>query len=73
MNGVERESDPLIPFARKHFEQRCSHVTLVPLDRALERGARTTLSSLSPQTREAFEDIAAALADRFSEAGRGLT
>jgi putative peptide zinc metalloprotease protein len=63
----------VVAFARKHFEQRCTHVTLVPWDRALETGARTTLSSMSPQTREAFEDIAAALADRFSEVGRGLT
>ena len=73
MNGVARENDPVVAFARKHFEQRCTHVTLVPWDRALETGARTTLSSMSPQTREAFEDIAAALADRFSEVGRGLT
>ncbi len=72
MNGVTRETDPVIRFAGKHFAQRCAHVTLIPWDRALESGARTTLSGLAPQTREAFEDIAAALADRFSDSGRGL-
>jgi MinD-like ATPase involved in chromosome partitioning or flagellar assembly len=71
MNGVGRELDPVIPFAQKHFATRCAHVTLVPWDPALEKGGRTTLSGLSPQTREAFEDIAAALADRFSATGRG--
>lgn len=68
INGVERESDPIVGYTRKHFASRCARVTTVPWDRALEAGGRTTLSSLHRRTRAAFLDVAAALADGFSEA-----
>ena len=70
VNGVTRESDGAARFARAHFNQRCGHVTTIPRDMALEVGARTALSNLAPSTREAFVDLAAALADNFSRAGR---
>jgi putative peptide zinc metalloprotease protein len=70
VNGVTRESDVAVSFTRDHFQQRCGHVTTIPRDMALEVGARTTLSDLAPNTREAFVDLAAALADNFSRAGR---
>ncbi len=70
VNGVTRESDVAVNFTRDHFRQRCGHVTTIPRDMALEVGARTTLSDLAPNTREAFVDLAAALADNFSGAGR---
>jgi MinD-like ATPase involved in chromosome partitioning or flagellar assembly len=67
VNGVERETDPIVGFTRKHFESRCRHVTMVPWDRTLEAGGRTTLSALQRKTRQAFVDVAAAIADGFSE------
>ncbi|MDC5696641.1 MinD/ParA family protein [Intrasporangium calvum] len=67
VNGIERESDPIVQFTRKHFETRCRQVTTVPWDKALEAGGRTTLSGLQRGTRRAFLDVAAALADGFSE------
>jgi MinD-like ATPase involved in chromosome partitioning or flagellar assembly len=70
INGIDRESDPIVSFSRKHFTERCAHVTTIPWDRALEAGARTTLSNLQRRTREAFVDVAAALADEFSQPRR---
>jgi len=67
VNGIERESDPIVQFTRKHFESRCRQVVMVPWDKTLEAGGRTTLSSLHRNTRRAFLDVAAALADGFSE------
>jgi putative peptide zinc metalloprotease protein len=72
VNGVTRENDGAASFAREHFKQRCGHVTSIPRDIALEVGARTALSNLAPSTREAFVDLAAAIADNFSRAGRTL-
>jgi MinD-like ATPase involved in chromosome partitioning or flagellar assembly len=71
VNGVDRETDPIVAFSRQHFSQRCSHVSTIPWDRALEAGGRTTLSSLHKRTRAAFVDVAAALADQFGEPARG--
>lgn len=70
INGIDRESDPIVTFSRRHFAERCAHVATIPWDRALEAGGRTTLSSLSRRTRESFVDVAAALADGFSEPRR---
>lgn len=71
VNGVDRDTDPIVTFSRQHFAQRCSHVSTIPWDRALEAGGRMKLSSLHRRTREAFVDVAAALADQFSEPTRG--
>lgn len=69
INGV-RHDDEGVAFAQRHFAQRCGHVTTIPWDANLESGGRTTLSGLAPRTREAFIDVAAALADQFSGSGR---
>ena len=69
INGV-RHDDEGVTFAERHFAQRCGHVTTIPWDANLESGGRTTLSGLAPRTREAFIDVAAALADQFSGSGR---
>jgi MinD-like ATPase involved in chromosome partitioning or flagellar assembly len=70
INGIDRESDPIVSFSRKHFTERCAHVTTIPWDRALEAGARTTLSNLQRRTRDSFVDVAAALADGFEKPRR---
>jgi putative peptide zinc metalloprotease protein len=70
INGIDRESDPIVAFSRRHFAARCAHVTTIPWDRALEAGGRTTLSSLERRTRDSFVDVAAALADGFAQPPR---
>ncbi|MDT4935649.1 MAG: putative peptide zinc metalloprotease protein, partial [Pseudonocardiales bacterium] len=49
-----------------HFARRCAHVVSVPWDRALEAGARTSLTALAPATRSALTEVAAAVADNFT-------
>ncbi|QAY64619.1 MinD/ParA family protein [Xylanimonas allomyrinae] len=70
VNGVADPADPAVGIVREHFEQRCAHVALVPWDKTLLAGGRTTLGALAPRTREAFMQVAAALADSFHERGR---
>ena len=58
-------TDPI----REHFAQRCRRVVQVPWDPALETGARTAVSMLDPDTREALLDMAAAVAENFPASG----
>lgn len=70
LNGVTDPSDPAVRVIRDHFAQRCAQVTVVPWDKTLQAGGHTTLEDLAPRTREAFMEVAAALADSFHRAGR---
>jgi MinD-like ATPase involved in chromosome partitioning or flagellar assembly len=70
INGVTDPGDPAVGIIREHFAQRCAHVALVPWDKTLLAGGRTTLGALQPRTREAFVEVAAALADSFQATGR---
>jgi MinD-like ATPase involved in chromosome partitioning or flagellar assembly len=49
----------------EHFRQRCREVIRVPFDPHLEAGAETSLEELMPDTREAYMELAAAVADGF--------
>ncbi|EWT01092.1 membrane protein [Intrasporangium oryzae NRRL B-24470] len=69
INAVTRPEDHTVRIVTDHFAQRCAHVAQVPWDPALETGGRTTLSRMAPRTQEAFVDVAAAVADRFSTMG----
>lgn len=66
INGLRRRDSVPIQRIENHFAQRCAQVVTVPWDRALETGARTSLSALAPPTREALTELAAAVADHFS-------
>jgi putative peptide zinc metalloprotease protein len=66
VNAVNHAGDPAVMAITEHFSRRCAHVSHIPWDTALEAGGRTLLSRLAPKTREAFVDVAAAVADRFS-------
>lgn len=66
INGVTDPTDSAVNIVRNHFEQRCAHVALIPWDKTLQSGGRTTLDALQPRTRDAFVEVAAALADSFS-------
>ena len=49
----------------EHFRQRCREVIRVPFDPHLEAGAETSLEELMPDTRAAYMELAAAVADGF--------
>jgi MinD-like ATPase involved in chromosome partitioning or flagellar assembly len=66
VNAVTHPGEPAVMAITEHFARRCAHVSHIPWDPALEAGGRTLLSRLAPATRDAFVDVAAAVADRFS-------
>ncbi|MDT4943327.1 MAG: putative peptide zinc metalloprotease protein [Pseudonocardiales bacterium] len=66
INGVRRRTSVPIDPVDDHFARRCAHVVNVPWDRALEAGARTSLTALAPATRSALTEVAAAVADNFT-------
>jgi MinD-like ATPase involved in chromosome partitioning or flagellar assembly len=53
-----------------HFNRRCRAVKQVPFDPHLEEGAEISLDRLKPQTREALIELAAVVADGFSDGRR---
>ena len=53
-----------------HFARRCRAVKQVPFDPHLEEGAEISLDRLKPATREALIELAAVVADGFSDAQR---
>jgi len=53
-----------------HFARRCRAVKQVPFDPHLEEGAEISLDRLRPATREALIELAAVVADGFSDAQR---
>jgi putative peptide zinc metalloprotease protein len=65
INQTGRSS--LVDIARieEHFWDRCGATVRVPWDRYLEAGAETELADLRPATREAYMQLAAAVARRF--------
>jgi putative peptide zinc metalloprotease protein len=69
INGMRRDGEVVTDRMRRHFEKRCERVVAVPWDGALEAGARTDLSNLRRATRDSFMEVAASVADNFSETG----
>ncbi|CAO5172611.1 ATPase involved in chromosome partitioning [Frankia sp. AiPs1] len=56
----------------RHFEGRTRRVIQVPFDPHLAAGGRIVLADLRRETRDAYREIAGAVAERFGqEAGRG--
>lgn len=55
-----------------HFARRCRGVRLVPFDDHLESGTEIELARLAPQTQTAFLELAAVIAEDFSEKPRPL-
>jgi putative peptide zinc metalloprotease protein len=68
VNGVRRNSLIDLQRVADHFGGRCRAVLPVPWDRHLEAGAQTSLEELSPPTRAAYAELAAAIADGFGPA-----
>jgi MinD-like ATPase involved in chromosome partitioning or flagellar assembly len=55
---------------QEHFSRRCRAVVRIPFDRHLETGAEIVLDELSPATRRAYVQLAAAVADGFTPPAR---
>lgn len=55
---------------QRHFATRCADAVRIPWDPALEAGAQTGLEDLRPATRQAYLELAAAVADGFARQGR---
>jgi MinD-like ATPase involved in chromosome partitioning or flagellar assembly len=55
---------------REHFcPPRCADVVEIPADAHLGNGGRIDVSACRPETTEAFEELAAAVADGFPDPG----
>lgn len=72
VNGVSAEIGAPVEPMVEHFTDRCSRVVTVPWDPELEIGRRTQMSALQPETRAAFDEVAASVAGLFDEGGRAL-
>jgi putative peptide zinc metalloprotease protein len=51
----------------EHFEQRCDAVVRIPWDPVLQAGAHTALDDLHQRTRDAYLELAAAVASSFGD------
>ena len=69
VNSV-RGSGPLeLDRLEEHFQARCASVHRIPWDPVLEAGAHSALGDLRPETRAAYLELAAAVAEGFAAAG----
>jgi putative peptide zinc metalloprotease protein len=72
VNSV-RGSGPLeLDRLEEHFQARCASVHRIPWDPVLEAGAHSALGDLRPETRAAYLELAAAVAEGFAAPGRAL-
>lgn len=65
INGVRRSTLVDLDAMENIFEQRCRAVVRVPWDPQLEVGGEVSLDEAAANTRQAFLEIAAAIADGF--------
>ena len=75
VNGVRPRSQLELDRVIEHFQARCRAVVQVPWDPHLEAGAESSLEQLGDRTRNAYLQLAAAVADGFSTSshdGRSL-
>ncbi len=67
VNSVRLRGPVNISQLEEHFHRRCRAVVRIPFDRHLETGAEIELGELAPQTRHAYLELAAAVADGFGD------
>jgi putative peptide zinc metalloprotease protein len=70
INGVRAKGMVDLDKVEDHFSARCRSVVRIPWDTALEPGAEASLEDLHPATRIAYLELAATVANGFSEPGR---
>jgi len=66
VNAVQPEGPVEVDKIKEHFAGRCRNVVQVPWDPHLSAGAETQVERLRPQTRHAYLEVAAAVADGFT-------
>jgi MinD-like ATPase involved in chromosome partitioning or flagellar assembly len=66
VNGVQADSLVEVDRIKEHFAGRCRAVVQVPWDAHLAAGAETDVARLRPNTRHAYLEVAAAVADGFA-------
>ena len=66
VNAVRREGLVEVERIMEHFSGRCRAVVQVPWDPHLGAGAETSVELLRPTTRQAYLEVAAAVADGFA-------
>lgn len=69
INGVRPKSQLELDRVEAHFAARCRDVVRVPWDPHLEAGAESSLDRLKPLARNAYLELAAAVADGFADPG----
>ena len=68
LNGIRAERSGVdIERIHDHFASRCSTCVRIPWDPHLETGAEVVIDELHPETRQAYLDLAAAIAHGFTE------
>ncbi len=68
VNGVRTVSGPVdVDRVEDHFAGRCRTTVRIPWDPHLEAGAEAVVEDLSPATRHAYLELAAAIAAGFAE------
>jgi putative peptide zinc metalloprotease protein len=65
INALEDPGIVELDRVEEHFRVRCRAVVSIPWDPHLQAGAETGLDELRPATRQAYLDLAAAVADGF--------
>ncbi|MGZ4590150.1 MAG: nucleotide-binding protein [Actinomycetes bacterium] len=70
VNGVRGPGLVELDLVEDHFGQRCAAVVRIPWDPVLEAGAGADLTDLRRPTREAYVELAAAVADGFRSSSR---
>jgi putative peptide zinc metalloprotease protein len=66
INQVRRRSDVDVDRIERSFAERCRAVVRIPWDPVLHTGAEADLDDLRPATRDAYLELAAAVADGFA-------
>jgi putative peptide zinc metalloprotease protein len=69
INSARAKTQVELDHVEDHFAARCRAVVRIPWDPHLEAGAESSLDRLKPATRNAYLELAAAVADGFGSDG----
>jgi putative peptide zinc metalloprotease protein len=72
INGVRSTPTEQLDRLVNHLRWRCASTLSIPWDPTLDGGAQTSLGDLAPATRQAYLELAGAVASQFGEPGRPL-
>jgi putative peptide zinc metalloprotease protein len=67
INSVRKNGLVEVERVEQHFAKRCAATVRIPFDPHLEAGAESSLGGLRPVTRDAYLELAAQVADQFTD------